>query len=176
MLEVARSLETNSQFICADGAQLPLRSGYLDLMLYSMSIHHLGHIGSSFEEARRCLRIGGAICVRTSTTDRLHEFAYLGYFPSALKIDQNRMPSAACLRNALTNANFAVARHEVIVQRAADTVAEYLAFIEMRSLSDLLAISDREFQAGFAAMRQDAEKGLALSLNEPIDFFVAYAA
>ncbi len=159
--------------VCADGVRLPIQSEAADLLFYSMVFHHLDHVEDALSEARRCLRKGGQICIRTSTVDRLACFAYLRYFPSAMKIDKSKMPSVKALVGALEGAQLRVVRNEVVVQRAEVSVAEYVEFVRTRSLSDLLAITDEEFTNGLAQLVADVERGVDVELSEPMDFIVA---
>lgn len=138
-----------------------------------MVIHHFDNFTEALSEAGRCLRRDGLICIRTSTVDRLECFAYLHYFPSAMERDRSKMPAVNSLLQALDCAVFRVVQHDVVVQRAEASVADYVEFVRSRSLSDLLEITDNEFTEGLARLVGDVERGRDVDLSEPMDFIVA---
>ncbi len=173
LLEARTAVGDAFPLVCANGSRLPIGSGLADFLFYSMVVHHLESVTEALLEGGRCLRKDGLICIRTSTVDRLECFAYLQYFPSAMERDRVKMPSVADLVRILDTGMFRVVRHDVVLQTAEDSVADYVQFVRSRSLSDLIAIADEEFANGCASLASDVEEGRNLDLREPMDFIVA---
>ena len=99
--------------------------------------------------------------LRTPTRESLGAFTYLAFFPEALAIDEERMPSRRALIEACEAAGFVLRRHELVRQRFAEDPADYYRKISLRGLSSLLLISDEAFARGlrdFEAYCQSAER------------------
>src|SRR5712692_5552419 len=161
MLPVAVALERVVDLGCGTARfALPLADGSVDLVFASMVYHHL-RPEAALAEARRVLRPRAHLMLRTPTRESVGEFAYQTFFPEALAIDEERMPSRRALIDACEAAGFALRGHELVRQRFADDHADYYRKISLRGLSALLLISDDQFARGlreFAAYCQSAER------------------
>jgi hypothetical protein len=63
-------------------------------------------------------------------------------------------------------------KHEVIKQKFADSLGEYYKKINQRGLSDLVILSDEEFEAGMNRMKEEVDKGEQKDpILEMIDLF-----
>jgi SAM-dependent methyltransferase len=147
-------------FVAGAAEALPLAAGSIDLVFASMVYHHL-RAGAALAEARRVLRPGGHLMLRTPTRETVGEFAYVTFFPEALAIDEARMPSRRALVQACEAAGFALRGHELVRQRFAADHADYYRKISLRGLSSLLLISDDAFARGlreFAAYCRSADR------------------
>ena len=137
-----------------------------------MVYHHL-HAEATLAEVRRVLRGGGHLMIRNPTRETVADFTYLRFFPEALAIDEDRMPSRAALVEACRTAGLTLRGHEVVCQRFADDHADYYRKISLRGLSSLLLISDEQFARGlrdFAAYCRSDERGEPI--YEPVELFV----
>jgi len=149
-----------ARFVAGTAEALPLADGSVDLVFASMVYHHL-RPEAALAEARRVLRPRAHLMLRTPTRESVGEFAYQTFFPEALAIDEERMPSRRALIDACEAAGFALRGHELVRQRFADDHADYYRKISLRGLSALLLISDDQFARGlreFAAYCQSAER------------------
>lgn len=161
------------RFLSGAGEQLPVPDASADLLFLSMVYHHLADAGAAALEFFRVLRPRGFVCIRNSTRDLLDHVLYLDYFPAAAQVNRNRLPSKDAVIRTMTAAGLSLHSHCVIEHLFAETHAEYCDKIARRALSDLIAIPDREFEAGLRAMRE-ALRGRPGPVREPIDLFVFY--
>jgi hypothetical protein len=97
---------------------------------------------------------------------------YLKYFPPAREYDRARLPSQAEIVATAREAGLSLLRHSIIEQEFASSMREYRDKIKMRTLSDLAALSDAEFDAGIRRMEDDSEQEMTSAILEPIDLFI----
>jgi ubiquinone/menaquinone biosynthesis C-methylase UbiE len=160
-------------FRCGRAECLPVDNTSADFLFMSMVYHHINDHGQASREFTRVLRAQGLLCIRNSTLDLLEKVPYLKYFPSAIDFYRKRMPSQSAVVNTMRLNGFSLLDHQVIEQQFATSLQAYFHKISQRALSDLVAITDAEFEAGIQRMRE-ALKGSEGSgpIIEPIDLFV----
>jgi len=160
------------QFLVGDAEYLPVNNGVACLVFLSMVYHHIGNPDSAAREFKRVLRASGFVCIRNSTLDLLDRVPYLKYFPSAMEHNYHRIPSQRDVTDTMQANGFALLKHEVIHQQFARTQCEYFNKIKLRSLSDLVVLSDAEFENGINQMKADIESNnISEPVIEPIDLF-----
>jgi ubiquinone/menaquinone biosynthesis C-methylase UbiE len=151
MLRVAsRALRGTSGVVLAQGRAeaVPLAPRCAELVLMSMSYHHVRDKPAALASIRRTLRTGGAFCVRTCSAEALESYLYQRFFPEALAFDRRRFPTRGGLVKEVAAARFGLTQFETLRQRVADDLRSYRDNAAMRAHSDLQAISDAEFAAG----------------------------
>src|SRR5215203_5336476 len=72
---------------------VPLAPGAADLLLMSMSYHHITDKPAALASIRRTLRVGGVFCVRTCSREALDSYLYQRFFPEARRFDEQRFPT-----------------------------------------------------------------------------------
>lgn len=127
---------------------VPLAAGCADVVLMSMSYHHVRDKPAALASVRRTLRPGGAFCVRTCTLDVLDSYLYQRFFPQARQFDLLRFPSRQALVEQVTAAGFALEASATVRDRVADGPRAYLENVSARAHSDLQAVTDEQFAAG----------------------------
>lgn len=179
MLDTARAaLAGRPVALCRGYAEdLPLGDHVADLVFLSMVYHHLRDKTMACREFRRVLKQGGGLCIRTSTVELLDSYLWMPFFPAAREIERERLPSAAALIATLEGQGFRLAAQEVVQQRFAQNLHEYVEKIALRGISSLQAIPDDAFaqslahlRAYCAAQRQDQP------IDEAIGLFVFSSA
>ena len=70
---------------------------------------------------------------------------HLRFFPEAMELERQRMPTRGALTRAFLDLGFTGARHLVVRQQIAENHSELLRRIHLRGLSSLAAISDAAF-------------------------------
>ena len=110
--------------------------------------------------------------IRNSTVDLLDKVKYLEYFPSAKAFNQKRLPVKKGLISAIEAVGFELLSHKVLWQKFAISLSEYSEKISKRALSDLVLISDQDFNDGLKRMMFDAKMSPASEVLEPIDLFI----
>ena len=161
-----------ARFVAGTAEALPLADGSIDLVFVSMVYHHL-RPDVALAEARRVLRPGAHLMLRTPTRESLGHFTYLTFFPDALAIDEARMPSRRALIQACEAAGFGLRGHELVRQRFAEDHSDYYRKISLRGLSSLLLIADDAFARGlreFEAYCRSGERGEPI--YELVDLFL----
>ena len=127
---------------------VPLAPGCADLLLMSMSYHHVVDKPAALASVRRTLRGGGAFCVRTCSADALDSYLYQRFFPEARSFDEQRFPSRRGLVEAVTAAGFTLKESTTVSERIAADLRTYRDNVAARAHSDLQFISDGQFAAG----------------------------
>jgi len=127
---------------------VPLAPRCAELVLMSMSYHHVADKPAALASIRRTLRPGGAFCVRTCSAEALESYLYQRFFPDALAFDRGRFPTRGGLVGEVGSARFGLKFFETVRQRVADDLQTYRDRAAMRAHSDLQAISDAAFAAG----------------------------
>lgn len=80
-------------YVAGTGEGIPLPDGSCDGALLSYVLHHLRDRDACAQELRRVLRPGGVAIVRNAFRESLTAVPFFEWFPTALEIDLQRMPS-----------------------------------------------------------------------------------
>jgi ubiquinone/menaquinone biosynthesis C-methylase UbiE len=143
------------RFLAGVAEGIPLATQASDLVFLSMVYHHLVSIPQALEEMRRVLRPSGLVIVRNSTREAHEEgYEYLRFFPEAMELERQRMPTRGAVTRAFVDLGFTGARHLVVRQQIAENHSELLRRIRLRGLSSLAAISDAAFYRGLHDLEQ----------------------
>jgi ubiquinone/menaquinone biosynthesis C-methylase UbiE len=174
MLAEARKKERDGVlFLQGSGEAAPLDDKTVDLVFISMAFHHFNDPMRAARECRRVLREGGALCLRTATSDRVDFYPHSPFFPEARQLMKEALPSAEFVRRIFENAGFESVRHQVIRGEVARTWSHYAEKIAHRADSTLTRLSDEAFAAGLVALRNHARKRpTSERVIEPVDLFV----
>ncbi len=154
------------------GEALPLKDDAVDLVFMSQVYHHLEHPLRALQEARRVLRTGGWLVVRTSTQEAYQDVTWWPFFPEAQRVEEARVPSRADIIETATQAGFDCQHVEGVRQRFAESPREYAGKISERGLSSLVGISDEAFEYGLIRLRAWAETQPEVPVNSTVDLLV----
>jgi len=151
----------------------PLVDNFADLVFISQSYHHFENKDKAFSEIKRILKSTGFLCIRNSTRECLGTYLHLRFFPQALKSDHELLPSRDEVMSQLQDYGFEFKGHEIVNQKFAENVKEYLKKIKLRTDSDIAALPDSEFYEGLAKLEayckeNDSDK----PIFEDMDLFV----
>ena len=80
-------LRKGLSYIQAAAEALPLADRSVDVVFMSMVWQHLRDRQLAGSQIARVLRIGGSLCIRTSTLETLDSSLYLCFFPTARRIE-----------------------------------------------------------------------------------------
>lgn len=174
MLSIARQAPARPDVILLEGSaeQLPLGDGLADLIFLSMVYHHIADKPLACREFRRVLKPEGSLSLRIVTRGRLLLCPWLPFFPEALAIDMQRIPSAQELVALLGESGFTLTTHEGVRQQFAPNPNEYAAKIGQRSISSLKAIPDDAFERGLARLREHCRSQPDSPVYEDVELFV----
>jgi ubiquinone/menaquinone biosynthesis C-methylase UbiE len=174
MLNVAAQSGAAREFcILGRAEQIPLQSKSIDLVFMSVVWHLLSDKAQACREIHRVLRHGGYFFLRTPTLETLDSETYLKFFPMADQINRARMPSRAAFRQFFSDGDLRLCDHVIVKHRQSATMAEYIERVALRALSDLVSLSDEEFESGMQALRHyGATAGVDARPTIDIDLFV----
>jgi len=178
MLAEARKKATERvRYERASAESLPLPDASIDMVFMSMVFHHFDDSEQAVRECRRVLRRGGIICLRAATIDRIETYPYLPFFPSSGAILNSDLQSHTLIETIFARAGFQAICHELIRSQAAESWGAYADKLAFRADSILTQLSDQEFEAGLAALRDHAATApLDEPVIETVDFFVFRSA
>lgn len=147
--------EADLVWVAGSAEALPLVTGSVGLVWSAYTTHYLD-LPRAASEIERVLRPGGRALVWNAFPDVFDDMEWFRWFPSARAIDEDRMPSAATVRQALDSAGLTFAArtdHRMLMAPDLASLADRLAH---RSISTLRLISDHEFDDGLRRLRAAA--------------------
>jgi SAM-dependent methyltransferase len=144
------------RYVEGSAERIPLPDGSCDAALFSYVLHHLRDRDAAARELHRVLRPGGVAIVRTAVRESLPDVPFFAFFPTALAIDEARMPARADVR-AMFHA-FEVVADEVVWQETSPSLRVYHDRLRLRAISTLELLPDDEFAAGVERLRLAAER------------------
>jgi SAM-dependent methyltransferase len=145
------------RWICAPAEHTALADGQFELAFCVDVVHHLGNRVQVFEEARRVLHRGGALCVATDSEPIIRSRQPLSaYWPETIEAELARYPSMATLQAELREAGFVrLGQNEVVSYGWLTDPGPYQA----KAFSCLQALSEKAYQRGLARLEADLAKG-----------------
>jgi SAM-dependent methyltransferase len=147
MLAAARSIVPESvELVEARAESLPFADASFDLA-YANFVVHLLDRPRAFAEARRVLRPGGVLWLKTADPERIGDFWAAMLLPSFAGIEAARFPGEAVLRDDLAAAGFRTADVERFTLDHELSRAEAVEQLRSRSYSTLSLVPAEELEA-----------------------------
>lgn len=149
-----RSLERGSA-VAGTAEALPLRSGSAGLVWSAFTTHYLD-LEAAGGEFSRIVASSGEVAIWHAFPDVFDELEWFRWFPTARRIDEERMPTAAVVVEAFAGSDLEYigrSEHRMLITADLAALADRLAH---RSISTLHLISDDEFSDGLARLRAHA--------------------
>lgn len=149
-----RSLESGSA-AAGTAEALPVRSGSIGLVWSAFTTHYLD-LDAAGQEFTRVLAPAGEVAIWHAFPDVFDDLEWFRWFPTAREIDEDRMPGAASVVEALARTGLEFtgrSEHRMLIAADLAALADRLAH---RSISTLHLISDDEFFDGLAQLRAHA--------------------
>jgi ubiquinone/menaquinone biosynthesis C-methylase UbiE len=159
MLERARAANPRTALVRATAEHLPFATNTSDRVFCVNALHHFGDPKAFLRECRRILSAAGSfLTISLDPHTGLDTWWIYDYFPGALPADRQRYPSTEKIRKWLDEAGFATATTEIVHHVPAERPFELAVeqgFLDRRSTSQLMVISDSEYEAGMRRLRRD---------------------
>jgi len=157
MLRRAAADARAALLIRARAEELPLASACVDRVFCVNALQHFTDKDSFVREARRILRSDGSILtIGLDPHSGLDQWWIYDYFPSALASDRARYLPTGTIRAMFESAGFSDVR-TVLAQHIPASVPFDLAvergYVDRKSTSQLMVISDAEYEEGVQRMR-----------------------
>jgi ubiquinone/menaquinone biosynthesis C-methylase UbiE len=152
---------------------IPLENQAVDVVFMSQVFHHLSEPQRALREINRVLTPAGYLAVRNGTREQHREIEWLKYFPEALELEEQRMPSRQELEESVCRQSFTLMTQRTIHQLFASSYDEYFEKISRRGLSSLIAISDAAFESGLRRLQHQVSlQPQDIPVYEPVDLFI----
>jgi SAM-dependent methyltransferase len=159
MLSRAREAVPDAMLVRGRAERLPLRNACVDRAFCINALHHFTDPHAFAREARRILRPGGGLMtIGLDPHTGEDRWWIYDYFPAALEADKRRYASKEALDAMFRGAGFAsvstrVAHH--IPGERSYWQARELGVLDRRSTSQLMVISEADYERGIARMDRD---------------------
>ena len=159
MLRTAAADASGAPLVQARAEEIPLAAACVDRVFCINAIHHFGDAAAFAREARRVLRPGGSVMVigldPHTTLDRWWIY---DCFPGTLEADRTRYPSTSTIRALLERADFSdviTVEAQHIPAAVPFALALERGYVDRHSTSQLMVISDAEYEAGLERMKRE---------------------
>ena len=162
--------------VAGSGERIPVPDASCDAALLSYVVHHLSDRDACARELARVLRPGGVVIVRSALRESLAQVPFFKWFPTALALDERRMPARADITGMFEAHGFEVIANEVVWQETSPSLRVYYERLKLRAISTLELLPDAEFEAGVDRLRRDAERETdPRPITAPVDLLVLRA-
>lgn len=176
MLDVGREQGSAARFVRARAEALPFGAHAFDRLFCINALHHFTDPAVFLAEARRVLRPGGGLMtVGLDPHTGLDRWWIYDYFPQAIAADRRRYLAAPVIRDLMIAAGFARCETREVQHRPRTLrldEAERGGFLARTSTSQLMVITDDDYESGLARLRRDAANGSGnLSLHADLRLY-----
>jgi ubiquinone/menaquinone biosynthesis C-methylase UbiE len=152
MLELAQASAPNARLVRGSANHLPWPDDSLDRVFCVNALHHFPDQPAFISECRRVLRPGGGLLtIGLDPHWGGDQWWIYEFFPAALHADRRRYASTGRIRNWLTASGFREPFTEVaqrLTVEIAFETARRQGFFDRRATSQLMVISDDDYEAG----------------------------
>jgi ubiquinone/menaquinone biosynthesis C-methylase UbiE len=161
MLSQARAKPAHSEvsFRTGSAEQIPIESGWADLVFMSMVFHHIGERATAAAECARVLAPGGCVAIRNPTRDGGLHNPLGGWFEGFEAIYEAQMPLLAEVTAPFEAAGFHRLGHRTIRQQTHPDWGRFVEQVSHRADSLLIRLPDAAFQAGLDRLRANPQPG-----------------
>jgi len=159
MLERAEHAAPRALLVRAAAERIPFAGGSFDRVFAINAFHHFTDHVAFVAECRRVLRPGGSfMTIGLDPSTGLDRWWVYDFFPAALAADRQRYPTTKRIREILAAAGFVDAHTSIAQHLPSERTfeeAEGSGLIDRSSTSQLLVISDEEYDSGMRRLREE---------------------
>jgi SAM-dependent methyltransferase len=160
------------RYVRARAEAMPVRSGSIDAIFMSMSLHHFSDHPGAAAECRRILGDHGRLVIRTGTREQIPAYPYYPFFPTSHQILEEVLPDRRGIREVYERAGFGLLAEDLLTQTIAPDWATYADKLATRADSVMARLEPAAFARGLAAVREHARWTGGQPVVEPIDLLV----
>lgn len=140
--------------IVADVSKVPLNSLKSDFVFCSMLLHLLDEPAQVLARLRISLRPQGRVFIRQGTRQTVDSFLFLRFFPTALKIERERMLASETLLTLIRDSGLSIVQETQVLTPPASNIDDYLTRVTERGFPSLQLVSDDEFGHGITQLQR----------------------
>lgn len=159
MLSVARAAAGGASLVRGRAEALPFAEAICGRVFCVNALHHFDEPALFLREARRVLSSGGGLLtIGLDPHNGMDTWWVYDYFPAALAADRRRYLPGARIRELMTDAGFSNCQTRIVQHRPRlMTVSEASSggFMDRTSTSQLMVISDADYQSGLKRLHDD---------------------
>lgn len=156
-----------SSRLCVSMAEnLPLRSESLGLVVSTFAFHHFGNVASFLAEAYRVLVPRGRIILRNILPRDGPEPLLYRFFPAAREVDSRRFPLRSQLLIEMEKAGLHLEEERYSESVHRQSAEEFLRVCKNRTVSQLMLLTEEEYEFGLASVKRWAEENPGKDLVE----------
>lgn len=163
----------NTDYRQADATEIPVDDESIDFAFLSMVMHHITNKYMAIREFNRVLRPGGRVVLRGCSTEQIHNYPFVKWFPGTVRIMQDLLEPVAETISRFELEKFKFVSHAVVESPVSTDWVEYADKTSHRADSILTQISDDEFKNGLRMLQDYARASEGNGpVIEPIDILV----
>jgi ubiquinone/menaquinone biosynthesis C-methylase UbiE len=136
-------------YLSGSAEAIPLPEASVDYTLMFLVWHHVKDQARAAAELARITRPGGTVLLRSQFRDHMPGLWWLEYFPHGLETDAALYQPVADVEAVFTGAGWRVADFAKLTEPSAETRAEKLAQLRLRSYSIFEQFTPEEAATGF---------------------------
>jgi SAM-dependent methyltransferase len=153
--EAMRARCRHPHLIAGAAANLPLAAGCVDGAWLSTMIHHVPDLTAAARELRRVVRPGAPVLIRSAFPGRHQAITLFRFFTEAIRI-LDTYPSRNEVEAAFATVGFTPVAFEPVRQTTSSSLHHVAATLRRAAHTPLQLITDDEYAAGLARLRQAA--------------------
>ncbi|WP_145902686.1 class I SAM-dependent methyltransferase [Kitasatospora viridis] len=150
-----RELSMHPGVMAGDAARIPLEDESVSAVWLSTVIHHVPDLEAAALEIRRVLKPGAPVLVRAAFPGRCGDLTLCEFFPQTLAV-MDGYPSVETVRAAFRSAGFGFESLAAVPEVFAQSLSEYADRLDRYAFTPLRFLTDEEYEAGLARLRQAA--------------------
>jgi len=167
------SSHASVRYVKGSAEEIPLEDSNCDIVWLSMVLHHISRLDSAAKEMHRVLRPDGKLLIRNSFKNRLYSVRFYEFFPTALAIDNERLPGVESVKMTFEQNGFQLEHFEAVQQVIDCTFGDHVERMRKRGLSTFDLISHEEFEEGLQLMEKAVQtEDPSRKVTETIDLMV----
>ena len=167
----AKQRDPRVRYELGHAENIPLPNNSVDLIFISMALHHFDDQSVAARECHRVLKPEATLFLRAGTRDCIPSYPYTEFFPASWPILETTLSPRASIRENFEEAGFSTVAEDVVVQEIAPNHLAYAEKLAAGADSVLAQLTQKDFDAGIAALRSYARTKNG-PVVEPIDVFV----